>query len=205
MNRRDMLSAAALAGLASKSLRAAPDEMAIREIVQQAMEDHNLRTAIWMPPCLCACRLQITAKWTADVLEDLAKGRVVHHHPIPYTITGLQVLHACQKHEPMMTAPIEEDPYGGRPGYIKLSELTNPTAAQKLYVHLYRYHGQLDSLPCGCQIHVASERRWDAHENPRDMEHPHHTVRCARHKDDHDHSIARAENRTSQVLNLATE
>lgn len=107
--------------------------------------------AKWVPPCLCDCGLDITAKWPRGTLE----GGVSYKHPVPFTITDIQISNVCENHKHVLNEPIADNWH--RKGYIELP-IKNPTNAQKLYVYLWRYNGQKTITDiCSCEIYGSCE------------------------------------------------
>lgn len=144
-------------------------------------------TAIWICPALCGCEIRMTANWATDPTEDTGR-RVSYQHPRPFSITAMAIEHVCAAHDHLRTEPLSADPYGGRPGYIRLP-LADPTEAQRLYIHLYAYSGQRYTPDtCRCRIYECVDRR---DQTATIHQHPRHTSRCQHHQhDDAQHSAA---------------
>lgn len=147
---------------------------------------------LWICPALCGCKLNITAEWASDPIDGGDGQNIMYQHPKGFSITDLEIVTVCPEHAPLQNT-ISDDPYGGRPGYIKLP-IDNPTPAQCLYIGLYDCHGNLHTLGCGCRLYKHFNKTTVDHH--RYLEHPHKTFRCASHKHDHDHSVALADQKS---------
>ncbi len=146
-------------------------------------------TANWIPPCLCDCVLRITADWAGDV-----RSGVSHQHPIPFTITNIEIVSVCDEHKAVLTQPLVSpdvfsvDPYTEelvqRRGYLELP-IAHPTDAQKLYIYLWKYHGNVHTADCGCRAYHVFEHDHGKHEKltkPKKLAHPVHDFKCKRHR-----------------------
>lgn len=155
-------------------------------------------TRTWVCPKLCGCELKITAQWASEVKED---GKM-YQHPVGFTITYISIENVCAEHLPL-TESIGPDPYGGKPGYIKLP-INDPTPAQCLYVNLYHCHGSRHRLLCGCQWYEYCDKH-DIDNTRETKEHPHKTVRCEDHANEIDFSKAILEHNIKSVENSKAE
>lgn len=119
----------------------------------------TIQTAIWIPPSLCGCQLQITADWT----DGSVVNGISYRHPKPFTITDVQIVNMCAGCTPNSaampdvshlyeTSNITGKPYQAR-GYLS-HPIANPTAAHNLYQFLCSHGGQTHSFPCGCAAHM---------------------------------------------------
>lgn len=168
-------------------------------VPNSAAQPIAVREALWIPPTLCGCQLQITAQWTANSV--LPEG-VAFQHPIPYTVEGVKIVSVCAAHAAHCTTPIPDDPYaGGRPGYIHLSnqpkrvwrdafgrktsgpiplDVHRASEAERLYVHLARFTGNVHRPDtCACTQYFCFESH-----KPNEavfLNHPLHSDRCPRH------------------------
>jgi len=127
-------------------------------------------TRRWASPALCGCELDITATWPDEPEADGVENR----HPIPFTITDIQVASVCLEHEAWETEPVGADPYMGSPGYIKVP--VSPTKAENLYIHLFKLTGQKVKKACGCVDYECHYR--DGQTPHVKLEHPKHTKVC---------------------------
>lgn len=144
-----------------------------------------IQTATWEPPSLCGCQLTMTA----DFVDGAIINGTTYRHPIPFTIVNLQIVNVCQKHQsktiamPDISILFETDVITGEKfqqrGYLK-HPIVNPTAAHNLYQFLSQYGGQTHSYPCGCSAHQFI----DENKNAKYMQHPRHTKKCLKHKND---------------------
>lgn len=149
----------------------------------------------WICPALCGCKINITAEWASDPIDGGEGKKIMYQHPKGGTITDLEVVSVCRDHAHLQLG-IGENPYGGRPGYIKLP-IENPTLAQCLYIGLYDCHGNTLTLSCGCRLYKHFNKTTiDQHQY---LEHPHKTFRCASHKHDSDHSVALADQQLRNI------
>lgn len=143
------------------------------------------QTAVWIPPSLCGCQLRITADFTDGSIVD----GVTYRHPIPFTITDIQLINVCLGHTPQTLAMpdviglFDRDLINGGTkqsrGYLKYP-IDNPSSAQCLYTFLSQYGGQTHSFPCGCKGHQLV----DENKNISYMNHPLHSRKCSSHKND---------------------
>lgn len=68
----------------------------------------TVQTAIWIPPSLCGCMLEMTAKWS-DIIPSrkitFSDGTiknmpvVLHKHPEQFSVTNIKIIHVCSKHK----------------------------------------------------------------------------------------------------------
>lgn len=157
---------------------------------------------IWVCPKLCGCKLKMTALWVHP--SFLENGETVTYgHPVPYTISQLEIQKVCSEHEPWCDEPLPDNPYGGGPGYIKLP-ITNPTRAQKLYIRLYRYNSQsFRPDTCGCVIVQSTDRFVSGIQI---VNHPQFTHACEYHQGEGGQARALEENQLkNNVESLITE
>ena len=153
-------------------------------------------TAEWHCPAMCGCALAITARW-----PQAPVGGVSYQHPVPRTITRVEIVNVCAAHDSLRTGPLPADPYYGARGYMDVP--ASPTEAERLYIALFRFGGQRLRLDtCGCALYVVTDR---AGGNVSRRPHPRHTVKCAQHADDDDdHTDARDDNsRKNRLLDRA--
>lgn len=109
-----------------------------------------MQTVTFIPPTLCACRLNITADFT-NVLDENG-DKVSYKHPIPFTIQSIEIVSVCRDHESLTTDPLPIDPFNGRKGYMNVPK--SPTEAENLYLHLCGFTGQLARPDtCGCKVY----------------------------------------------------
>lgn len=149
-------------------------------------------TAIWIPPSLCGCQLQMTADFTdGSVVDGISyrhpKDAIKDKDATP--ITNLRIISACAAHLPQTLTMIDtsvffdSDPInGGRKqnrGYLRYP-IANPTSAECLYTFLSQYGGQTNSFPCGCKGHQFV----DEHQNVTSLPHPVVTQKCQKHLND---------------------
>src|SRR2546430_486325 len=107
-----------------------------------------LRTAIWIPPSLCGCKLQITA----DFVDDSIVEGVSYRHPKPFTITDLKIVAVCSGHKVHLaempdTSRFCDDGVQHR-GYLRYP-IAHPTPAECLYTLLSMHRGQRHGYSCG--------------------------------------------------------
>jgi len=147
---------------------------------------------IWICPALCGCELRLTALWP-DVADADGTGRAVAFaHPVPGTITAVSVVAVCPVHTSLQTDPFPAVPFYGSPGYLPIP--ATPTAAERLYIHLYRYSGNLwKPDTCGCSVYYCHDRaRSESSTTP---QHHRHTKKCVHHvADTNDHAGAKENN-----------
>lgn len=148
----------------------------------------TVQTAIWIPPSLCGCQIRMTADFT----DGSVVNGISYKHPIPFTISRIEIVNACEHHlghtsqmrdtEDLM----EIDQYTGNKfqqrGYLK-HPINNPSPAECLYEYLCQYRGQTHGFPCGCKTHqfidpLHPEKKITY------LHHPHHHKRCKAHQDD---------------------
>lgn len=162
-----------------------------------------LDTRYWVCPALCGCELQMRAKW-AKPLEPNVNGKAIsYQHPVPGTIENIVLGTVCNEHTALLTEPWPPDPHFGCPGYL-VPLPSNPTPAERLYVHLYKYSGQKwKPESCGCHIYEIWDRT--SLDKSSITKHPAHTHKCHRHKlDDHQHTTALANQRLlNKVMEVA--
>lgn len=127
----------------------------------------------WVCPALCGCELSIVAEWSSELTSD---GKM-YQHPKGGTITDIQIVNVCAD-DNSLTKGIENDPYGGRPGYMKIPD--NPTPAECLYINLYSCHGNTWTLSCGCTMYKSFDKNDSYPEEI--IDHPVHTNKCEEHK-----------------------
>lgn len=143
------------------------------------------QTAIWIPPSLCGCQLRMTANFVPGSIID----GISYRHPIPFSITALDIVNVCNSHHSntqamtnieslMETDKITGNSYQQR-GYLK-HPIESPSAAECLYEFLSRYNGQTHSYPCGCKSHQFI----DENKNIAYLKHPLHSKCCHKHKND---------------------
>lgn len=154
---------------------------------------------LWHPPSLCGCSLNITADWASEMPKD----GIQYQHPIPWTVTNIEIVSACIRHRGLRipdTSNLFDDGVQNR-GYIEVRDEHTP--AEILYLNLYEYTTNTETLICGCVL-VKSIDRAGNHLAYHD--HPHHSKKCHSHKGDSlDGSKARADHeRTVQLLNEAS-
>lgn len=124
-------------------------------------------TATWIPPGLCGCEFRITADWT-----EPNDGTIRYRHPIPHTITDIQITSICATHIPQSKVMMDTSVFFDTPalnpiqqflqnknavalkpkqnrGYLTYP-IANPTPAQMLYSFFSMHAGQKEHLPCGC-------------------------------------------------------
>lgn len=168
-------------------------------------------TRIWISPALCGCEIEMDAYWTDKPIVDAQGRKTSYLHPSNGSMENLRIVNVCATHDHFRTDPFPADPYYGCIGYLpikgrehvmwpvhplteKALVWTDPltaTEAERLYVQLGRYDGGTERLlTCGCSISVVSDRETGTRVF---VEKPGHTIRCDAHKDDTDHSIAKAE------------
>ena len=145
-------------------------------------------TAIWEPPCLCGCQLEITADFTDG---SILKG-IAYRHPIPFTIKRIAIEKVCEAHKPQtLSMPptdhlFEIDRYTGKPrqqrGYLQ-HPITKPTPAECLYQFLSQQGGQIHGYPCGCRTHQFVDHS-GGEAVITYLQHPRHHRRCFQHADD---------------------
>ncbi len=100
---------------------------------------------------MCGCELEIRAVWPKGAVNN----GISYRHPIPFTITHIDIVNVCADHQHVLNEPAITSWH--RTGYIKLP-IENPTDAQKLYVYLWRYSGQKIVTPiCDCSIYGVCE------------------------------------------------
>ncbi len=161
-------------------------------------------TRIWLCPALCGCELSITASWVDDQADNDGTGRAVSfRHPVPNTITNIVVENACVEHTPLRTAPFPADPYFGALGYIRPIP-ANPTEGERLYIHLYRYTGQvLKPDTCDCRLYQHADRATRTLAVPK--RHHKHSRKCQHHLTDTDDGTTARENsqRKAQLFDRA--
>lgn len=153
-------------------------------------------TRTWICPALCGCAIQLTAYW---VKEPDASSET-YQHPLPRTITAVNIKNVCAEHDHLRTDPVAADPYGGAPGYFDPALAVSE--AEKLYVGLFRYSGQTVKLDtCGCKIYEAFDRF--GNEQSRRPTHPKHTHCCRTHEGDTEHTAAIQDNiRKNEAVNV---
>lgn len=134
----------------------------------------------WHPACLCGCELQITAQWLDES---------IYRHPIPFTITSIQINNVCSEHSTCVDMPDVSDLFDidqmtgtivQNRGYQRYP-INNPLLAEILYAHLFRHNGQRKTLRCGCTFYY--------HSHPtigkmKLLEHPLHSRKCHTHRHD---------------------
>lgn len=156
-------------------------------------------TAVWMCPSLCGCAIRMRATWADDSLPIENGEATSYRHPVPMSadgrnpITNLQIVNVCPQHASLQTDPFPPDPYYGSPGYIRPIPAI-PTAAERLYIHLFKYAGQRATpSTCTCQYYEAHDR---SGVEPRAVKwHGRHSRKCSLHQNDDDqHTRAREEN-----------
>lgn len=163
----------------------------------------SIQTAIWIPPSLCGCQLQITA----DFPDGSVVNGVSYRHPKPFTITNIVILSQCStpSHVAAAKAMVDTSRFFDAPtatpgsvqawldakypnvlpasvqnrGYLKYP-IANPTPAQCLYTFLSMHKGQKHSYPCGCSAH-----EWiDDVGVLTHVKHPTNTAQCLCHQGD---------------------
>ncbi len=149
-----------------------------------------IQTAIWIPPSLCGCQLRMMADFTDSSVVD----GISYRHPIPFTITDIQLVNICAKHKPNTLAMpsisglMETDKITGLPfqrrGYLK-HPIVNPTPAQCLYTFLSQYSGGLHRHSCGCQSFWFGDEGVGKDKKVIHLDHPRYTSqKCLVHKAD---------------------
>lgn len=139
-----------------------------------------IQTAIWIPPSLCGCQLQITGDFDSEQIHD----GISYKHPKPFTITNLKILSVCADHEPqsleMIDTGIFFDPVQANEGvhaflaqkkgviassimrqnrgYLKYP-IDNPTPAECLYTFLSQYSGTINRQSCGCSAFICGDEK----------------------------------------------
>lgn len=162
----------------------------------------TVQIAIWIPPSLCGCQLQMTADFT----EGSVANGISYRHPIPYTISDIKIVSVCAEHQAQTLAMpdtsnlFEADLTGDvatflikkypnivlsttqRRGYLKYP-LDNPTSGHNLYTYFWRYCGQTHGYPCGCRAYVFINDRTP--DSPHVyLDHPLYTKKCHFHHND---------------------
>lgn len=169
-------------------------------------------TAVWKCPALCGCAIRMTATWVDESLPIENGEPTSYRHPaprsmvtidgLPFTgqpwtwrnpISSLEIVNVCAQHASLQTDPFPPDPYYGSPGYLRpIPE--NPTPAERLYIHLFKYAGQRATpITCTCSYY---EHRDRSGVEPSDVKwHARHSKKCPLHQTDDDkHTRAREEN-----------
>lgn len=138
-----------------------------------------MTVAIWVCPKMCGCKIQMLAEWAQPPINE--NGEIVsYQHPKAETLSDLQITNVCNEHNPVLSQPIENDPYHGRPGYINPIP-SDPTDAEKLYIYLYRYTGNTHSFDtCKC-IGTFWFDRHSEQRLPNYFKHPKHFNKCSEH------------------------
>ena len=177
-----------------------------------------IEKCIFISPKLCGCEIELTANWAdTPILKDGRK--VSYQHPIPRTISSIEIVNVCSGHQSVLTEPLEENYYHytdeernniiehfdlpeeaswnmlnsvGPKGYLHLQNLDLAGPAEKLYIYHYRYSGAtLNPDTCKCKIQRVRDRFTG---QMFDVNHDVHTRRCKAHKIDIDNSRCLAEN-----------
>ena len=166
--------------------------------------------AQWLCPHLCGCAIEMDANFIDEGLENIDGVLVSHRHPIPFTITSMNIISVCLAHQPLLTAPIDEaqfldydeekEAFVQNRGYVRVP-LLNPSDAERLYINLYTCSAQLwKPLTCNCELYVCTDRN-DAEGNSHLIKKHSYTKRCKHHKNDTDEATAVIEE--NQSLNKA--
>lgn len=156
--------------------------------------------AIWVCPALCGCQIEMDAEFFSDGLEISNGLTYSHRHPKAFTATSLNIISICPTHQGLENEAVDESyfidfnertmQFQQNRGYLKLP-LVNPSAAEILYMNLYRYTGQMTIFPCGCSIYKSCER--NVPNSKAIKRHPLHSKKCERHKNDTDDGKAAKE------------
>lgn len=160
------------------------------------------QTAIWIPPCLCGCQIQLTA----DFLDGDVINGVSYRHPKSGTITDCQLISVCDDHVAQSKTQQDHSVFfsESKPdistlqGYLASKNpnikptlkqvrgyltypIDNPTPAHNLYTYFSTHGGQKHSLSCGCSAHqyVGEDGVPVYIDN-----HPLNTKKCDYHTDD---------------------
>ncbi len=144
------------------------------------------QSAIWLPPSDCGCKIRIDA--------DFPDGSVVNgfasRHPVPYTITSLEIVSCCDRHKSAIKGGMPDVDHlfdvcniSGddiqRRGYLKFP-IEDPSDAEILYQYLCGHKGQVHSYPCGCRAYMWGDFSGNFHYIEKDGV----TQKCLKHKND---------------------
>ena len=160
--------------------------------------------AVWICPKLCGCEIEMEGQFNAADLSNEGGRIVSHRHPVPFTAKDLVVIGVCVEHQPLLLQNVDEaqfldeneegDIVQNR-GYLKLPVSTD---AERLYMNLYGYSGQVwKPSTCGCELRQWRKR--DGSEDPKVHRHP-KEKRCKHHKNDTDDAqVVKAEQSLADV------